>query len=104
MKVTTYDNVPFSHDQYRAAEDRYRRFGYRRVGSSGLQLPPISLGFWYNFGDNRPFAAQREIFRCAFDRGITHFDLANNYGPLMAPRRKTSDAFCARISARIAMS
>jgi L-glyceraldehyde 3-phosphate reductase len=81
MKVTTYDNVPFTHDPYRAAEDRYRRFGYRRVGSSGLQLPPISLGFWYNFGDNRPFATQREIVRCAFDRGITHFDLANNYGP-----------------------
>ncbi len=81
MKVTTYDNVPFTHDRYRAAEDRYRRFGYRRVGSSGLQLPPISLGLWYNFGDNRPFAAQREIVRCAFDRGITHFDLANNYGP-----------------------
>lgn len=54
---------------------------YRRVGSSGLLLPAISLGLWYNFGDNRPFDVQREVLRYAFDRGITHFDLANNYGP-----------------------
>jgi L-glyceraldehyde 3-phosphate reductase len=81
MSVSTYDNVPFTHEPYRAAPDRYRNFGYRRVGRSGLQLPPISLGFWYNFGDDRPFATQREIVRYAFDRGITHFDLANNYGP-----------------------
>lgn len=81
MSVSTYDSVPFTHDPYRAAPDRYRHFGYRRVGRSGLQLPPISLGFWYNFGDDRPFATQREIVRYAFDRGITHFDLANNYGP-----------------------
>jgi L-glyceraldehyde 3-phosphate reductase len=81
MSVSTYDSVPFTHDPYRAAPDRYRNFAYRRVGRSGLQLPPISLGFWYNFGDDRPFATQREIVRHAFDRGITHFDLANNYGP-----------------------
>jgi L-glyceraldehyde 3-phosphate reductase len=54
---------------------------YRRVGTSGLLLPAISLGLWYNFGDNRPFDGQREILRYAFDHGITHFDLANNYGP-----------------------
>ena len=54
---------------------------YRRVGSSGLLLPAISLGLWYNFGDNRPFDVIREVLRHAFDRGITHFDLANNYGP-----------------------
>jgi L-glyceraldehyde 3-phosphate reductase len=54
---------------------------YRRVGTSGLLLPAISLGLWYNFGDNRPFDVQREVLRHAFDRGITHFDLANNYGP-----------------------
>jgi L-glyceraldehyde 3-phosphate reductase len=54
---------------------------YRRVGTSGLVLPAISLGLWYNFGDNRPFDTQREVLRHAFDRGITHFDLANNYGP-----------------------
>jgi L-glyceraldehyde 3-phosphate reductase len=81
MSLSTYDNVPLTHDPYRAAPDRYRNFGYRRVGRSGLQLPPISVGMWYNFGDDRPFATQREIVRYAFDHGITHFDLANNYGP-----------------------
>ncbi|WP_373426970.1 aldo/keto reductase [Microbacterium sp. SORGH_AS_0888] len=54
---------------------------YRQVGASGLYLPAISLGLWWNFGDNVPFDRQREILRHAFDRGITHFDLANNYGP-----------------------
>ena len=81
MNISTYDNVPSTHDPYRAAPDRYRHFGYRRVGRSGLQLPPISLGMWYNFGDDRPLATQREVLRYAFDHGITHFDLANNYGP-----------------------
>ena len=81
MSISTYDGVPFTHEPHRAAPDRYRNFGYRRVGRTGLQLPPISLGFWYNFGDDRPFGTQREIVRYAFDRGITHFDLANNYGP-----------------------
>jgi L-glyceraldehyde 3-phosphate reductase len=81
MSISRYDNVPLTHDPYRAAPDRYRNFGYRRVGRSGLQLPPISVGMWYNFGDDRPFATQREIVRYAFDRGISHFDLANNYGP-----------------------
>ena len=74
-------SVPDIHAPYRAAADRYTHFGYRRVGRSGLLLPPISLGLWYNFGDNRPFQTQRDILRHAFDRGITHFDLANNYGP-----------------------
>ena len=73
--------VPESHRPYVAAEDRYDDTGYRRVGNSGLLLPPISLGLWWNFGDNRPFDGQRKILRHAFDRGITHFDLANNYGP-----------------------
>lgn len=54
---------------------------YRRVGTSGLYLPPVSLGLWWNFGDNIPFDRQRELLRHAFDKGITHFDLANNYGP-----------------------
>jgi L-glyceraldehyde 3-phosphate reductase len=81
MSISRYDNVPLTHDPYRAAPDRYRNFGYRRVGRSGLRLPPISVGMWHNFGDDRPFAAQREIVRYAFDRGISHFDLANNYGP-----------------------
>jgi len=62
--------------------DRYRAPGavYRRCGRSGLDLPALSLGLWHNFGDDRPLAAQRAILRAAFDLGITHFDLANNYG------------------------
>ncbi|MET0909568.1 MAG: aldo/keto reductase, partial [Ilumatobacteraceae bacterium] len=54
---------------------------YRRCGRSGLQLPLLSLGLWHNFGHDRPYDTQRAIVRRAFDRGITHFDLANNYGP-----------------------
>ncbi len=69
------------HRPYVAADDRYDLAEYRRVGSSGLTLPPVSLGLWWNFGDNIPFDDQRELLRHAFDRGITHFDLANNYGP-----------------------
>src|SRR2546422_4523917 len=61
--------------------DRYARMPYRRTGRSGLLLPAITLGLWQNFGDDRPFETQRAIVRRAFDRGITHFDLANNYGP-----------------------
>ncbi|MCD9199345.1 L-glyceraldehyde 3-phosphate reductase [Aeromicrobium wangtongii] len=75
------DPVPDIHRPYVAADDRYQRLDYRRVGTSGLLLPPISLGLWWNFGDNRPFDTQREVLRHAFDHGITHFDLANNYGP-----------------------
>ncbi|MDL5350802.1 MULTISPECIES: aldo/keto reductase [unclassified Microbacterium] len=69
------------HRPYTAAADRYGSVEYRRVGASGLRLPPISLGLWWNFGDNVPFDRQREVLRHAFDIGITHFDLANNYGP-----------------------
>jgi L-glyceraldehyde 3-phosphate reductase len=66
---------------YRAADDRYDSMTYRRTGRSGLDLPMISLGLWHNFGDDVPFDRQRAILRRAFDLGITHFDLANNYGP-----------------------
>jgi L-glyceraldehyde 3-phosphate reductase len=66
---------------YLAGEDRYERMQYRRCGRSGLKLPVISLGLWQNFGDDRPLADSRAILRRAFDLGITHFDLANNYGP-----------------------
>lgn len=69
------------HRPYTAAADRYENTTYRQVGTSGLYLPPISLGLWWNFGDNIPFDNQRAVLRHAFDRGITHFDLANNYGP-----------------------
>jgi L-glyceraldehyde 3-phosphate reductase len=64
-----------------AAPDRYDSMPYRRVGASGLHLPAISLGLWQNFGDDRALGTQRAIVRRAFDRGVTHFDLANNYGP-----------------------
>jgi L-glyceraldehyde 3-phosphate reductase len=68
-------------DQYAAAEGRYDDMHYRTVGRSGLKLPAVSLGFWHNFGDDTPLQRQRDIMRRAFDVGITHFDLANNYGP-----------------------
>ena len=64
-----------------AAEDRYESMPYRRCGRSGLKLPAISLGLWQNFGSDRPLETGRAILRRAFDLGITHFDLANNYGP-----------------------
>ncbi|MGB0094700.1 MAG: L-glyceraldehyde 3-phosphate reductase [Solirubrobacteraceae bacterium] len=67
--------------KYVPGEDRYEQMAYRRCGRSGLKLPAVSLGLWQNFGDDRPLAASREILRRAFDLGITHFDLANNYGP-----------------------
>ncbi len=66
---------------YSAHPDRYEHMTYRRCGRSGLDLPAISLGLWHNFGDDRPIGTQRDICRRAFDVGITHFDLANNYGP-----------------------
>jgi L-glyceraldehyde 3-phosphate reductase len=66
---------------YRPADERYRSMVYQRAGASGVDLPAISLGLWHNFGDVDSFANARAMVRCAFDLGITHFDLANNYGP-----------------------
>lgn len=66
---------------YEPAPDRYDRMLYRRCGRSGLDLPAISLGLWQNFGGDRPSEVARGIVRRAFDLGVTHFDLANNYGP-----------------------
>ena len=66
---------------YRPADDRYDTMQYRPIGRSGLKLPAISLGLWHNFGDDVPFERQKAILETAFDRGVTHFDLANNYGP-----------------------
>jgi L-glyceraldehyde 3-phosphate reductase len=66
---------------YMPATDRYERMAYRRCGRSGLKLPEISLGLWQNFGSDRPLEQSRAIIRRAFDLGVTHFDLANNYGP-----------------------
>src|ERR1700752_5312166 len=66
---------------YLAADDRYSRLPYRRCGRSGVLLPEVSLGLWQNFGDGKPIDEQRAVIRRAFDLGVTHFDLANNYGP-----------------------
>ncbi|MFG2871532.1 L-glyceraldehyde 3-phosphate reductase [Streptomyces sp. NPDC048338] len=66
---------------YRASTDRYDTMEYRRTGRSGLKLPAVSLGLWHNFGDDRSLDSQRAILHRAFDMGVTHFDLANNYGP-----------------------
>ena len=66
---------------YIAAENRYESMSYRRCGASGILLPAISLGLWHNFGNITPFETQQKLLRTAFDNGITHFDLANNYGP-----------------------
>lgn len=67
--------------RYQPADDRYERMIYRRCGASGLQLPAVSLGLWHNFGGDTAHEVKRAICRTAFDHGITHFDLANNYGP-----------------------
>ncbi|GAA3785895.1 L-glyceraldehyde 3-phosphate reductase [Sphaerisporangium flaviroseum] len=66
---------------YLASDDRYKRQPYNRSGRSGLKLPAVSLGLWHNFGDDKPIDTQRATLRRAFDLGVTHFDLANNYGP-----------------------
>jgi len=66
-----YQGVPHTLDPWRASDDRYNSMVYRRVGQSGLILPAISLGLWYNFGDTRPLDAQRKVLRHAFDKGIT---------------------------------
>lgn len=67
--------------KYIADENRYEKMNYRRTGNSGLLLPELSLGLWHNFGDVDNFKNSRNLLKCAFDNGITHFDLANNYGP-----------------------
>ncbi|RYH01711.1 L-glyceraldehyde 3-phosphate reductase [Salipiger sp. IMCC34102] len=75
---------------YRPADDRYDRMPYRRCGRSGLMLPAVSLGLWHNFGGDTPHETKRAMCRTAFDHGITHFDLANNYGP---PYGSAEEAF-----------
>ncbi len=74
-------NAELGASRYVAASERYESMPYRRCGRSGIKLPAISLGLWQNFGDDRPLRDSRAILRRAFDLGITHFDLANNYGP-----------------------
>ena len=74
---------------YLPAPERYDRMQYRRCGRSGLKLPAISLGLWWNFGGDRPLETSRAIVRRAFELGITHFDLANNYGPPYGSAERT---------------
>jgi L-glyceraldehyde 3-phosphate reductase len=81
------------------AEDRYERMVYRRCGASGLMLPAVSLGLWHNFGGDTPHETKRAIVRTAFDHGITHFDLANNYGP---PPGSAEEAFGAILGTDLA--
>jgi L-glyceraldehyde 3-phosphate reductase len=78
------------------APDRYERMQYRRSGRSGLQLPAVSLGLWNNFGDDRPLETARAILRRAFDLGVTHFDLANNYGPPYGSAEETFGVLLAK--------
>ncbi|HSG12891.1 MAG TPA: aldo/keto reductase, partial [Gaiellaceae bacterium] len=81
---------------YEPADSRYEAMPYRRCGRSGLKLPAISLGLWWNFGGDHPFEASRAVVRRAFDRGITHFDLANNYGPPYGSAEETFGRLVAR--------
>jgi L-glyceraldehyde 3-phosphate reductase len=74
---------------YLAAQNRYDQMTYRRCGRSGLRLPAVSLGLWHNFGEDRPYELGRAILRRAFDLGVTHFDLANNYGPPYGSAERT---------------
>ena len=67
---------------YQANENRYSQMQYRRCGKSGLKLPAVSMGLWHNFGSNADFDSMKDLCVTAFDSGITHFDLANNYGPI----------------------
>ena len=75
---------------YSPSDDRYSKMIYNKCGRSGLRLPAISLGLWHNFGGDTPQDTKRDICRTAFDLGITHFDLANNYGP---PPGSAEEAF-----------
>lgn len=89
---------------YQPDKNRYQTMQYRRCGQSGLKLPAISLGLWHNFGDATLLENSRQLLQRAFDLGITHFDLANNYGPPLVRPNVISGAFCRRISCHGAMS
>jgi L-glyceraldehyde 3-phosphate reductase len=89
--------MTFHADEYQAAAGRYEAgMPYRRVGRSGLDLPAVSLGLWHNFGDDVPLERQQATLRRAFDRGVTHFDLANNYGPPYGSAERNFGAVFAR--------
>ncbi|AHF77262.1 Putative aldo/keto reductase [Sodalis praecaptivus] len=81
QRIAFMDERPDLNTRWVAPLDRFKRYAYHRVGNSGLVVSPIGLGTWYNFGDDTPFQQQRDIIRFAFEHGINHFDLANQYGP-----------------------
>ena len=82
---------------YTPAENRYEKMSYRRCGTSGLKLPAISLGLWQNFGDDTPHQTKRDMCCTAFDLGIAHFDLANNYALLLSRQKPLLAKFYAVI-------
>jgi L-glyceraldehyde 3-phosphate reductase len=88
--------MTYRTDDYQAAPTRYDAMPYRRCGRSGLDLPAVSLGLWHNFGDDVPMQRQQAILRRAFDLGVTHFDLANNYGPPYGAAERNFGAIFAR--------
>ena len=96
--------VTSNTEPFLAAADRYATAEFARTGASGLLLPKISLGLWNNFGDDRAFETQRAIVRRAFDLGVTHIDLANNYGPPPGLPKRTSDGCSPATSRRTATS
>lgn len=81
QRIEFLDDRPDPNTLWQAPEGRFKHFAYNRVGNSGLIVSPLSLGTWYNFGDNTPFQQQRDIIRFAFENGINHIDIANQYGP-----------------------
>lgn len=89
---------------YAADSSRYSDMLYKRAGKSGIKLPAISLGLWQNFGGNQPLENSRAMLLKAFDLGINHFDLANNYGPPAVLLKKRSELYIRRIWLPIAMS
>ena len=78
---------------YQAQENRYQKTSYARCGNSGLMIPRVSLGLWHNFGSTAPFETMRQLCFTAFNSGITHFDLANNYGPSPARQKRILEKF-----------
>ena len=81
---------------YQPREDRYQTMRYNRCGKSGVLLPEISLGLWHNFGESNTYTSCKEMVCGAFDLGITHFDIANNYGRLRARQRKSLAGSCTK--------
>lgn len=89
---------------YEPSETRYETMPYNRCGKSGLRLPALSVGLWQNFGVNNDYDTMKEIILTAFDHGVTHFDLANNYGPEPGGQRSTLAAYSRKICALTGIS